>query len=148
MGNKIEVSFVRGSDGSIDVENTLSAWRNDLEVYASNESADLQTIAQAVSRVWDDNPTLKSMNLDAIASFTMRHIPNVAPSAYNDVSERIKEYVRSATDLFALTKGKGGGVQLLSRLTTEEKAKVEEQRTKAAAKAAEKAAAEKATAAA
>lgn len=140
MANKIEVQFVRGSDGSIDVDASLNAWRTDLEVYASKESADLATIADAVTRVWNDNPGLKSMNLDAIASFSMRHLPAVAPSAYNDVSERIKEYVRSATDLFALTKGKGGGVQLLSRLTTEERAKVEEQRAKAAAKAAEKAA--------
>lgn len=140
MGNKIEVSFVRGSDGAIDVDASLDAWRNDLTVYASKESADLQTIASAVERVWQENAGLKSMNLDAIASFSMRHLPSVAPTAYNDVSERIKEYVRSATDLFALTKGKGGGVQLLSRLSTEERAKVEAQRTKAAEKAAAKAA--------
>lgn len=134
--NKIEVSFVRGSDGSIDQDATLTSWGDALAKYASQESADLDTIANAVSRVWNENPALKSMNLDAIASFSMRHLPQVAPTAHNEVSERIKEYVRSATDLFALTKGKGGGVQLLERLSTEERAKVDAQRAKAAAKAA------------
>lgn len=140
MANKFEVSFVRGSNGAIDIDASLEAWRTDLTVYASKESADLETIASAVDRVWQENSGLKSMNLDAIASFSMRHLPAVAPTAYNDVSDRIKDYVRSATDLFALTKGKGGGVQLLSRLTTDERAKVDAQRTKAAEKAASKAA--------
>lgn len=140
MSNKIEVSFVRNQDGKIDVNATLAAWSNDLAVFASKEEADLDVIAQAVARVWEENPTLKSMNTDAIASYAMHHIPNVSPTAFNDVSDRIKDYVRSATNLFGMMKGKGGGVQLLSRLSTEELAKVDTQRAKAAEKAAAKAA--------
>lgn len=139
MANEISVNFVRNADGAIDVNGTLADWSKSLAEYASKESADLETIAQAVDRVWQDYQG-KSMNLDAIASFTMRHLPAVDPSAHAVVNERIKDYVRSATSKFALTKGKGGGVQLLSRLTTEELSKVEAQRAKAAEKAASKAA--------
>lgn len=139
--NKLEVEFVRNSVGKIDVNATLAAWSNDLAVFASKEEADLDVIAQAVMRVWDENQGLKNMNLEAIASFAIRHIPTVAPQAFGEVSERIKDYVRSATDLFCLTKGKNGGVQLLERLTDAERTKVIAQRDKAAEKASEKASA-------
>lgn len=135
MANKIEVEFVRGASGAIDETATLASWRDALIEYSAKESADLDTIRNAVAAVWSDNPTLKSMNLDAISSFTMNKL-NVPVQAFAEVKERIQDYVRSATDVFALTKGKGGGVQLLSRLDTAERAKVDAQRTKAAEKAA------------
>lgn len=140
MANKIEVSFERGTDGKIDVNATLAAWSNDLAVYAAKEEADMDVIADAVNRVWDENPGLKNLSMDTLTSYTIRHIPGVAPQAFGEVADRIKDYVRSATDLFALTKGKGGGVQFLSRLSAEERSKVEAQRTKAAEKATAKAA--------
>lgn len=140
MGNKMEVEFVRGTDGKIDVQDTLASWGNQLSVYAAKEEADLDVIAEAVMRVWDENKGLKNMNLDAIASLTIRHIPNVGAQAFGEVAERVKDYVRSATDIFCLTKGKNGGVQLLARLTDEERTKVLAQRDKANEKAAEKAA--------
>lgn len=139
MGTEINVTFVRDSNGAIDVNGTLADWSKALAEYASKESADLETIAQAVERVWADFQG-KSMNLDAIASFTMRHLPAVDPSAHAVVNERIKDYVRSATSKFALTKGKGGGVIKLDRCTPEELTKVNAQREKAAQKAAAKAA--------
>lgn len=141
MSNKIEVQFIRDeTTGRIDVNATLGAWSNDLAVYASKEEADLDVIADAVNRVWEENPGLKFMTLDAVSTFALSHIPGVSPGALEDVKERIQDYVRGATERFHIGKGKGGGVQFLERLSPDELVKVNAQRTKAAAKAALKAA--------
>lgn len=140
MNQTIEVTVIRATDGNIDVSETLSTFHKQLSEYASLEAADLQVIEQAVTRVWEENPKLKNLNLDAIASFAMKHIPGVEVSAFTQVQERIKSYVRSATDTYALTKGKGGGVMRRDRLSAEELAKVDVQVAKAAEKAAQKAA--------
>lgn len=136
--NEITVSFVRDADGEIDADATLAAVRAQVASYVAQYRADQDTIKQAVDRAWSDYPNTPSMNLDAVATFAMRHLGPMDPSTLVVVKKRITDYVRSATNLFALTKGSGGGVLKLDRLTPEQLTKVQAQRDKAALKVASK----------
>ncbi len=138
--DKLDATLVRGTDGRISIAETIAQFHNDLNVFLSKEQSDTDQIASAVSGFWDDNQGLKSVSLDAIASqvFTKLSAP---PGAFKDLTDRVKNYIRTNTETYYVGKGKDGGVRLLSRMTDEEKTKAVASRDKATAKAAAKSAA-------
>lgn len=135
MGNKLEVEFIRDANGRIDSAATLAQWHNDLAVYMSKEDADSDVISQAVDRFLVKNPSMKSSTLDTMASLTMNEIPNIPHESFEEVKERIKDFIRNSTEQFALIRGKNGGVFIKSRLNAEELARVETQVAKMREKA-------------
>lgn len=136
--------------GEIDIAATLEQAEDQLSSLAARERNDNDLIAVEVDRVWEEHPGMKSFQLGVLAAYTMEKLRaqgNVPSNEYETIQERVKDYVRNSTDLFHIAKGKGGGVQLLSRCSTEELAKVAAQRAAEAERAAKKAAAATAAAA-
>ncbi len=140
---KFEVTIARVG-GEIDINATLAAARTTLEGIETSERVNNDLIAEKVAEVWGDYPAMSSFQLGVLAAYTMQKL-SVPATEFEAMQERVKEYVRNATDLFHIAKGKGGGVQNLSRLDVKGLEKVAEQRAKA--EAAETAAAAKLAAA-
>ncbi len=131
--DKLDATLVRGTDGRISIPETIAQFHNDLNLFLSKEQSDTNQIADAVTGFWEENPALKSVSLDAIASqvFTKLSAP---PGAFKDLTDRVKNYIRTNTETFYVGKGKDGGVRLLDRMTAEEVAKAVTARAKATAK--------------
>lgn len=134
--NTFETKIVR-SNGAIDINSTLTAVHSQLTALAARERADFDLIGDSVEKVWTEHPGMKSFQLGVLAAYTMNHL-QVPPTEFEEIQERVKDYLRNETDKYAIVRGKGGGVANLSRLSSEERAKVEAQRnaeqTKRAAK--------------
>ena len=136
--NSFECKIVR-TDGEIDIQATLTSVEDFLSSLSAREANDNEVIAVEVQNVWDEHPGMKGFQLGVLAAYTMEKLRaqgKVPAAEYETIQERVKDYVRNTTNLFHIAKGKGGGVLLLSRLSTEELAKVEAQRAKEAAKVA------------
>lgn len=133
--NTLQATLVRGTDGRISVQDSIAQFHNDLNVYLAKEQADMDNVGSAIAGFWDEHPELKSISLDAISSQVFAKLGKPA-SAFKDVTERIKSYIRTNTDTFFVNKGKDGGVRLLARMTEEERAKAAQTRAKAAKKSA------------
>lgn len=126
----LKVKVVR-TDGKVDVNATLAEASNALVAFAAGEDADIDTIADAVEKAWDEYPTAKRMNMTALLSYTHGFL-DVAPEKHNEVNERIKNYVQSS-DKFIQRKGAKGGVFRLDRLSAEERTALQEKQTAKAA---------------
>lgn len=131
--DKIDATLVRDGSGRIALQDTIALFHNELNVFLSNEQADTDRIANGVTEFWDGHPGLKSASLDSIASAVFGQL-NAPPESFKELTARIKSYIRSNTNTFYVGRGKSGGVNLLSRMTTEERAKADAIRARAAAK--------------
>lgn len=105
----------RNTDGSIDVQGTHAKFTNDLNKFIQMERADAEVIARAVEKVWQDNPGQKTLPMGAVVHYAMQNL-DYSPEAFNDLSERVANFIRSKPALYKIGKGKGGGV---SRVTGE-----------------------------
>lgn len=132
--NTFTVNVVR-LGGEIDINATLTEVNAKLSQLATSERANFDEIAERVADVFAEHPGMKSFQLGVLAAYTMNKL-SVPPSEFEEIQERVKDYVRNATDLFHIAKGKGGGVLYLARLDEKEMAKVLEQRAKETAKVA------------
>ena len=125
--------IVRGTDGRVDVNQSLASFHNELNKFVAREQSDLDQIGAAVEEFWAENTALKNVSLDAIASSVFGKLAMPATS-FKDTTDRIKNYIRTNTDTYYVGKGKDGGVRCLDRMTDEEKTKALASREKAAAK--------------
>jgi len=137
--HKVDCVLVR-DNGVLMVEETINGLRTRLEEIAANENGNLDEIANAVEAVWNEHPAISAMQLGVCVAYAMRKLDGIPLSEHEVIEERIKQYIRNAIDLFYIARGPGKGVQLLSRLTQEELAKVADQKARAEVKKAEKAA--------
>lgn len=127
--NSFTVNVVR-TNGEIDTNKTLTEVHAKLSALATSERANNDEISVKVAEVFSDHPGMKSFQLGVLAAYTMQKL-SVPAAEFEAIQERVKEYIRNATDLFHIAKGKGGGVMNLARLDEKELAKVTEQRAKA-----------------
>lgn len=129
--DKVSVELVRDGNGRVNISDTLAKFQNDLNQYLLREQADLDQIAVHVRAFWDENPVLRTVSTDALASQVFARL-NMPLESYADTTARIKAYVKSATDTFAVMRGKDGGVMLRERLTADELVKADAQAAKLA----------------
>lgn len=134
MKSELSIKVVR-TNGQININDTLAATQAALVALNAEEQNDQTVIGEAVKRVFEETKA-KSMNFDALISFTFSKLSGVEAGQFGMVGERVRNYVRGASDLFHVGKGKGGGVQYLPHLSAEELQGVTEQRERAASKAA------------
>lgn len=134
MKPEITIKVVR-TNGQININETLGLAQAALVALNAEEENDQTVIGEAVKRVFEETKS-KSMNFDALISFTFSKLSGVEAGQFGMVGDRVRNYVRGATDLFHVGKGKGGGVQYLPHLSAEELSAVEEQRQRAAEKSA------------
>lgn len=103
-------SFVtRNTDGSIDVQQTHVKFTNELNKLIQTEKADGEVIAQAVEKVWKDNPDQKTFPMPALVHYALQNL-EYSPESYGDLSERVANYIRAKSNMYRIGKGKGGGV--------------------------------------
>lgn len=100
---------VRNADGSIDVQQTHVKFTSDLNKFLQMEKADSEVIAKAVEKVWQDNPDQKTLPMGAVVHYAMQNL-EYSPEAFNDLSERVANFIRSKPAIYKIGKGKGGGV--------------------------------------
>jgi hypothetical protein len=130
MDNKF---IVRGPDGRVDVNQSLASFHNDLNKFVAAEQSDLDQIGIAVAEFWAENPAARNLSLDAVASSVFGKLAMPAET-FKACTDRIKGFIRSATDTYYVGKGKDGGVRCLDRMSDEERTKALASREKAAAK--------------
>ncbi len=143
---KVTATLVRGTNGQINIQETLASFQGQLNDYLLRENADLEQIEGYCEEFWQENAGLKSVSIDALASKVFGKM-SMPLEAFKDATDRIKNYIRTAGETYGVMRGKDGGVVRLDRLTDEEVAKVRAQEDKLASTKATKAAAKAAKAA-
>ena len=125
---KINVSemVVRDETGCVDIEGTVATFRG--ELYSWLQEVEYQTalIADAVSKVFDSHKGV-CINMPALVSMTL-NILGATPTNYADLSEKVGAYVRTSKALFAVSKGKGGGVRRIADMSAEDQKKLADRR--------------------
>jgi len=108
----LTVTLVHFTDGSIDTEASVDAFRAELDKVIVENGAMNDAIALAVEAVFD---TLKGAraNMPYVVNEALRRI-GTTPANYNLLTEKVGEFVRAnATGdepVYHIGKGKGGGV--------------------------------------
>ena len=125
--------IVRGTDARVDVNQSLASFHNELNKFVAQEQSDFDQIGGAVEDFWTENTSIKNISLDAISSSVFGKLDMPATS-YKDVTDRIKNYIRTNTETYYVGKGKDGGVKQIARMTDEERSRAFASREKAAAK--------------
>lgn len=111
--------LVLDSERNIDVDASVTKFRNAVTIAAAAHKNDLEVIAQGVSEVYDLHRGTY-IQIDALKSLVLSKLA-VHPSAYGAIADRLHKYVQQNTEagngitedgkpaLFVLRKGKGGG---------------------------------------
>lgn len=128
---ELMVELVR-TNGMIDQDASLRSFVTALQRLSSQEAADNEAIPVALLKVWENNPGLKSVTFDALATFAVQNIAGVTLAGFDDAKERVKEYIRTHESEYYV--GKRDGVRLMARCSADELKAIAEARVKAAAK--------------
>lgn len=113
---------VRGSDGSVDLEATVTKFQGDLVQFVAERETEQAVIAEAVNAIFDAHPGA-AINMPALQTFALQRL-NAQPENYTILADRVADYVRENAQgetredgsherpgsLFVIKKGKGGGV--------------------------------------
>lgn len=132
---KINVSemVVRDETGCVDIEATVASFRGELYTWMQEVEYTTALISQAVSSVFDAHKGA-CINMPALTSMAL-HILGATPTNYADLSEKVGAYVRTSKSLFAVSKGKGGGVRRIADMSAEDQKKLADRRAAEAAEA-------------
>ena len=117
---------VRDETGCVDVEGTIATFRNDLYTWLQEVEYETALIAGAVKEVFDNHKGVR-INMPALVSMTL-NILGATPSNYADLSEKVGAYVRTAKEVFLVSKGKGGGVCRIADMSAEDLKKLADKR--------------------
>lgn len=127
-------------DGLIDEAASIALFTAELQKTKVAQEMESGQIADAVNAVFDKFKGV-SINLPALCTYTMGHL-GATPATYNDLVEKVSNYVRDNSDrpaqkdpkdkekilvpaeaprtrLFSMNKGKGGGVKRWSDVPVE-----------------------------
>lgn len=108
--------FVRGSTGEIDQDQTIEKFRSFLVEYDAKDRARSQNLGVAVEAALDDIQAKKPghrIALPVLATFALRHLPDVDADNYAEMEELVMQFVRDNSGdgkRYSMNKGKGGGV--------------------------------------
>ncbi len=107
---------VLGSDGTADVSLSASAYAKALVEWKAKNEVPSETIENAVETVFDRNPG--RIGMPVLLSFATQEL-GATPETFRALHDRVHAYVvgQSAknTGRIDIGKGKGGGVERLSR---------------------------------
>lgn len=134
----LEVKLFRGDNNVLDLDTSLAAFADTLKRLRSAEEQDLTVISAAVAQFWEKNPSLRSIQSEALGTIVvMQYLKDVDPKSVVDVKNRVLDYIRESKDLFYVQKGRatdGGlsGCCLIDRMTPAEIEHMNKARAKAA----------------
>lgn len=117
---------VRDDTGCVDIEGTVATFRGELYAWLQEVECTTALIAEAVGKVFDTHKGA-CINMPALTSMSL-HILGATPANYADLSEKVGAYVRTSKTLFAVSKGKGGGVRRIADMSAEDQKKLAERR--------------------
>ncbi len=111
MANEFDLSgyVTRTTDGSVDIQQSHAKFTGDLNRLIQMERADSEVIARAVEKVWQDHTEQKVLPMGALIHYAMENL-QTSPENFNDLQERVANFVRSKPGIYKIGKGKGGGV--------------------------------------
>lgn len=110
-------------DGNIDQDASRAAFDAQLTKFVAERETELSTIGNAVHAVFDAYKGA-SINMPALANLALQRL-NAQPSNFSTLEERTLQYVRDNAGtresgaMFAIGKGKGGGVKRWADQPTE-----------------------------
>lgn len=110
----LNITLARSADGSVDVDASVAAFKAAVLVHIAERETETATIAAAVSETFDSLNGARA-NMPYVVGETVRRL-NPQPANYNALTAAVAQYIRdNAGDrdsgkLFAIGKGKGGGV--------------------------------------
>jgi hypothetical protein len=112
--NNLASACVRNNNGSIDVEETVHEFTNQVTTLSEVEASLRNTIGIAVNAVfdsWGDKPmTMPTLCALAVAQMSVKQ------EDYSVAVAAVGVYVRSNVATFNVARGKGGGVRRLPLL--------------------------------
>lgn len=103
---------VRSATGSVDTEATVEKFAADLDKFIAERETELSAVGAAVNAVFDEYRG-KSINMPTVCSLAASKL-NGQPANYSDLTEKAADFIRSHKDVFAVTKGKNGGVSRIA----------------------------------
>lgn len=95
----------RNSDGSLNLDETMSAIRVMVESWELKTRADLGTVLAAVNSVFDKLPGAQ-LNMLALTSAVMGEL-QASPTEYATIAERVDAVIKSNPTVFGQAKKKG-----------------------------------------
>ena len=111
MSNNISLPsyVVRDAKGTPDVDATIAKFTTDLCAFVARDSADQDTIAEALCSVIATYPTVAALPVPMVVSAATAKVCS-DPTAYSEVSDRVRTVLHVRQDLFVVSRGKNGGV--------------------------------------
>ena len=103
----------RNSDGSINIEDTVTRFTNLVTTLAERETYLRETISVAVNAVFDsvfDTWGDKPITMPTLCAFAAQNM-SVRPEDYTETLAAIRSYVQNNVTTFKVKKGFGGGVK-------------------------------------
>jgi len=107
--NNLASVCVRNNDGSIDVEETMNEFSNQVTTLAEVERSFRNVIEVSVNTVfdtWGDKP----ITMPTLCAFAAQNM-SVRPEDYTETLAAIRSYVQNNVTTFKVKKGFGGGVK-------------------------------------
>lgn len=114
MQISLDKFIVRFSDGSFDLDSTLTALAPEVVAAVEKQDSEYADIAKAVHAVFDTFAGAR-LNTAAVVSFAMQHL-EVTPATAGDVTTKVQDYIKSNSgergeSLFWTRRGRAGGVK-------------------------------------
>jgi len=103
----------RNSDGSINIEDTVTRFTNLVTTLAERETYLRETISVAVTTVFDSWGE-KPLVMPTLCALAVQHM-SVKSEDYTEAIMAVKMFVNSNIDSFKSARGKGGGVRRLDK---------------------------------
>ncbi|CAB4196633.1 hypothetical protein UFOVP1290_153 [uncultured Caudovirales phage] len=108
----LTVTLVHFTDGSVDTEGSVGAFRSALDAALIEQDAMSEGIALAVEAVFDTLNGARA-NMPYVINETLRRL-STTPANYNLLTEKVGEFIRANAQgdepTYHIGKGKGGGV--------------------------------------
>lgn len=114
-----EEYVVRGTDGSVDQEATVTRFAEQLATFAEQDRTVSQTVLDALNAAFDAQPKGVRMAMPAVVFITMKQLNPPEKANITELQNKIAAVVRSSPE-FKVGRGKGGGVSRVCDIPTAE----------------------------
>ena len=114
-----EEYVVRGTDGSVDQEATVTRFAQQLAEFAEQDKTVSQTVLAALNAAFDAQPVKGvRMAMQAVVFITMKQLNPPEGANITMLQNKIAAVIRSSPE-FKVGRGKGGGVSRVCDIPTE-----------------------------